>query len=198
MKDFPKSREGVSQLAEELVRFLTKEMDATLPAPEWKAQNFELLNKFLRNVHCTECRFTGSTGEGEFLWDFHGYLGFKGMLITAESEYDSNHAEIAKDFDRLLYGISPLKLMICRIDKRCTTIDSAREVAEEIRVRLEGDIKRSSIQYCAGEVFILYCAWWWADADGERNRDFAYILQVDGDPNYVPVREEQHFEGLPN
>ena len=196
MKGFPKSREEIRLLAEELVKFLKGEMDATLPAKDWKTQNFKLLTTFFRDGYCSECRFTGSTDGGEFLWDFHGYADFKGMLITAESEYNASDAEIDKDFDRLIYGISPIKLMICRIRGRYESIDSAKEEAKGIRVRIEKNLQQNSIQHCSGEVFILYCAWW---AGGEaESQDLAYILQVDGEPNYVPVREDQHFEPFPN
>jgi len=195
MEGFPSSREEIRRLAEELVKFLKGEMDATVSPRKWNANNFELLDTFFRGKHCTGCQFRGSPDGPEFLWDFEGHVGFKGLLVAAESEYNAKCAEIEKDFDRLLYGISPLKLMICRIGKKFRTVESAREAATNIRLLLERNLRENSIHYCSGEVFILYCSWWWAD--GDEKKDFAYILQVDGEPNYVPVRKDQEFEPLP-
>jgi hypothetical protein len=198
MTDFPNSRAEIKQTADDLVKFLRGNIHDTGTKPDprraWTKQNIDLLEQFFRGLG-VDCSFTSSANGHEFLWDFVGYVKYQGNLGTAESEWSTKHKDIAEDFDRLLYGVSPLKLMICRIDTEFQTVDSAQEEAERIRLCLEDNLKHNSIHYCSGEVFIIYCVWW--AAEGE-NRDFAYILQVDGEPNYVPVREEQHFERLTN
>lgn len=194
MKSFPNSRTEIMKLATDLVAFLRAEMEDKQGRPEWTRQNYDLLDRFFRSEYCDECRFAGSANGGEFLWDFAGHRGYNGMLITAESEHDTDPAAIAEDFDRLLYGISPLKLMICRIEKRFSTVPLAQEEAERIRIRVHENLQQNSVQYCSGAVFVVYCTWWAAEG---KNRDFAYFLQIDGEPNCASVRRDQQFELFP-
>jgi len=83
----------------------------------WTCQNISLLEEFFRKLGLA-CFFSGSPDGPEFLWDFVGYIKERGILVAAESEFSAKHDDIAYDFDKLLYGRSPLKLMICRIDTR--------------------------------------------------------------------------------
>lgn len=191
MIDFPKSAAETRELAEQLVRFLRHNRPNTKTRPGWTDQNIWLLEKFFSKLG-VDCEFTGSRNGKEFLWDFDGYIKKTGILVTAESEFDTKHSEIEKDFDRLLYGSSPLKLMICRIDKKYPTLAAAAAEAESIRQRLETDIRENCTHYPPGAVFVIYCAWW--AEEGGSNRDFAYILQVKGEPCYAPVERDQHFQ----
>jgi hypothetical protein len=191
MLDFPNSASEVKELEEKLAKFLKGRIQDTYGRPMWTKQNYRLLDQFFRD-YCTECRFTGSQDGPEFLWDFTGYRDYQGMLITAESEHDTDQAAIAEDFDRLLYGISPLKLMMCRIDTRFYA--EPEEEAERIRSVLEENLRSSCKQYSSGETSITYCVCW-ADMDGD-NQDFAYPLQIEGEPKYKCVGSDRHFHSL--
>ena len=118
-----------------------------------------------------------SKGCPEFLWDFVSYIKERGIFIAAESEWNTEPSEIAYDFEKLLYVRSPLKLMICRIEKE--------EDADVIGKSFQEVMETTCAVYSPGEVFIIYCVWW-ADSKGE-NRDIAYSLQVDGEPDYVGI-----------
>ncbi|MGB6830900.1 MAG: hypothetical protein WBE41_22830 [Terracidiphilus sp.] len=191
MKDYPKTRDQVRALAGDLVTILRENIENTQTEKDWTKDKFEALTKFCLE-HELDYFYARSKNGTECLWDFSAYIPWKGMLLIAESEHKTKEGEIAKDFDKLLYGNSPLKLMICRIETRFTIPQSALEEANRICKLREGDIKGSCTQYPPGSVFVVYCAWW--GEEGGPSRDFAYILQVDGEPSYVPVREEQHFE----
>jgi hypothetical protein len=193
MTDFPKSASEARALAIELVRQL-KHRTNTCSQPDWKVRNFKLLDEFCR-TNGIDPVYSGAKTGPECLWDFVGYLKEKGMLITGESEFSTCDDEAAKDFDKLLYGSSPIKLMICRIDNKYPTAAAASREADRIQRHLEEHVKGNCTHYPPGSVFILYCVWW--AEEGGPNRDFAYILQVNGEPNYVSVRKDQHFEPLP-
>lgn len=195
MTDFPKSALETRELAIKLVTHLKGGIKNTQGSRAiWTGRNFALLGAFCCNNDIDPIYSGPNTGP-ECLWDFMGYMKGKGALICAESEWDTNHAEIAKDFDKLLYGSSPIKIMICRIDTRYPTLPEASKEAEAIRALLEGDLKGSCTNYPPGSVFIIYCVWW--AEEGGPNRDFPYILQIGGAPNYVSVGYEQHFEAAP-
>ena len=192
MTDFPKSAREPRALAERLVMHLKGGIKNTRgPAGIWTGRNLTLLGEFCRNEGIDPIYTACETGP-ECLWDFLGYVYEKGILIAAESEFNTNHDEIAKDFDKLLYGSSPIKLMICRIDTKYPNLSLATKEAERIRVRLGRDAKGSCAHYPPASVFIIYCVWW--AEEGGPNRDFAYILQIDGEPTYSPARDDQHFE----
>jgi hypothetical protein len=193
MTHFPDSALKIKEIAIELVRYLKGRIMNTKGSPKiWTARNLKLLDEFCRNVIGIDPIYSGTQTGPECLWDFVGYIKDKGMLLTAESEFDPDHDEIAKDFDKLLYGTSPLKLMIRRIDTGFQTEEAAFEEAESIRRLLEENIQGNCVYYPPGSVFVLYCVWW-AEAGG-ANRDFPYILQIDGKPHYTPVACEQHLE----
>jgi hypothetical protein len=185
MRDFPNSAHEVRQLALKLVEFLKKNIENTHPPrSNWSRQNFNLLEMFFGkgekglDLDCL-CMTTCS----EFLWDFVAYIKERGNLLVAESEWLTDQAELEKDFEKLLYARSPLKLFMCRI--------RSEEETEAIRSSLEHIMRSCCIYYSPGEVFIIYCVWW-ALQDG-INRDIAYILQLDGEPVYQPIGGE-HFE----
>lgn len=109
----------------------------------------------------------------------------------AESEWDnierdSRFPELEKDFDKLLYARSPLKLFMCRIENP--------EHAKRICTALQENIAGNCTYYSPGEVFIIYCVWW--SEENGKNRDIAYILQIDGEPKYQPI-DGEHFEIVP-
>lgn len=192
MTNFPQTAQETKDLALKLVMHLKREIENTKgSAKNWTSQNFALLSKFCFDEGIDPIYSGGEAGP-ECLWDFMGYFREKGVVITAESEFSTDHDEIAKDFDKLLYGSSPIKLMICRIDKKYSDLPEASNEADKIRQHLESQIKGNCTQYPAGSVFVIYCVWW--AENGGPNRDFPYILIIDGDPHYVSVRNDQHFE----
>ena len=123
--------------------------------------------------------------EGQFLWDFIAYKSGQGILLAAESEHDNKKREIARDFEKLLYVRSPVKLMLCRLDHRHRSFDDAKAEANEIKNEMESCMRRSCDWYTPGEVFVLYCVWW--AEPGGANRDVAFLLQIEGDLKYAPL-----------
>jgi hypothetical protein len=124
--------------------------------------------------------------ESEFLWDFVAYIPYRGILLVAESEWDNKERdnifkELERDFDKLLYARSPLKLLMCW--------NKNPEQAERIRARLQINIEGNCTYYSPGEVFIVYCTW--RDEENGRKEDIAYILQIDGEPKYQPIVGER-------
>jgi hypothetical protein len=191
LSDFPEAAHEVNRLALELASHLKGGIRDTQTQIAWTLQNISLLEKFF-HPRGVDCSFHGSTTGGEFLWDFIGYIKERGILIVAESEFLTDHGEIRKDFDKLLYSSSPIKLMICRIDKKFRTQAGAKEEAERVRSDLQIDIAGSCAYYPPGSVFILYCVWW---ADDGKNSDFPFILQIDGEPCYRSATEKR-FEPI--
>lgn len=183
MFDFPGSANEIRQLAVDLIRFLKENVKNTQPPRRnWNCQNFNLLETFFGKEEGglgLDC-FDHDT-EGEFLWDFAAYVKERGNLLVAESEWLTDQAELNRDFEKLLYARSPLKLFMCRIRNA--------EEAGNIRSSLENIMKSCSTYYSPGEVFIVYCVWW-AMQDG-INRDIAFILQIDGTPKYQPIGSER-------
>lgn len=180
LTEFPSTSSEVKQLALDLVAHLKGGVRDTLTQIDWTLKKICLLDGFFR-PRGVDCFFHGSEHGGEFLWDFIGYIKWRGILIVAESEYLTNLSEIRRDFDKLLYSSSPIKLMICRIDTKYRTEEEARKEAERIQSTLKEDVAGSCAHYPPGSVFILYCVWW---AHEGRNRDFPFILQIDGEPCY--------------
>ncbi len=178
--DLPRTSAAIKELATELARYLKCKIKNTLPpATNWTCQNISLLDRFFRDRGC-DCNFTSTTC-AEFLWDFTAYIPFKGMLLVAESEHDTDHNKITEDFDKLLYSNAPLKLMMCRIEKKYDTRKAAETEARRIQAELLEHVQQNCMNYSGGDVVVVYCVWW-ALKDG-KNRDFAYMLQVEGEPN---------------
>lgn len=187
MRDFPSSAYEIRQLAFKLIEFLKKNIKNTHSRQAWTYQNIDLLQKFLGKEGLgLDC--CPNDTEGEFLWDFVAYIKERGLLLVAESEWDnsardSRFPELERDFDKLLYARSPLKLFMCRM----TNTEDAKRICESLQEHIEGNCT----YYSSAEVFIIYCVWW-AEENGE-NRDIAYILQMNGEPNYQPIGGK-HFE----
>lgn len=135
LTDFPKSSLEVMQLALDLVAHLKGDVEDTFTQIGWTLKNIRLLDGFFR-AREVDCYFHGSDHGGEFLWDFIGYIKRRGTLIVAESEYLTKLSEIERDFEKLLYSSSPIKLMICRIDPKHRTVEGARKEAETIQSTL--------------------------------------------------------------
>jgi hypothetical protein len=187
LSDFPATSSEVKQLAQDLVAHLKGGVEDTSSQVGWTLKNISLLEEFFRPRE-VDCFFHRSRAGGEFLWDFIGYIKERGILIVAESEFLTDHGEIKKDFDKLLYSSSPIKLMICRIDKKFRTQTDAKEEAERIRLELQADTAGSCAHYPPGSVFVLYCVWW---ANEGANRDFPFILQIDGEPCYRSANDRR-------
>ena len=183
MHDFPSSPDDVRQLALRLIVFLKKNIGNTCGRQEWTYRNFDFLQKFFgKGKEGLGLDCCPNDTESEFLWDFVAYIPCRGNLLVAESEWDNSELEnrfpeLEKDFDKLLYSRSPIKLFMCRIENP--------EQAEKIRARLQTNIEENCSYYSAGEVFIIYCVWW-AEKNGD-NRDIAHMLQIDGKPNYQAI-----------
>ena len=190
--EFPKSRDEIRALAQELVTHLHDGIKNTQPPRErWSAQNFDLLHGF---ADLKGCDSYSLYRKYEYLWDFMAFIHGSELLLAAESEWDPTDREINRDFAKLLYARSPLKLMMCRIDRPEDTEEKATRRVEEIRRSLEELVREVCANYPPGEAIVLYCVWWALD-DG-KNRDKAFILQTDGEPNYQKLGDE-HFEPFP-
>jgi hypothetical protein len=183
MKSFPNSAHDIETLAHKLVKFLQDKVENTETRTEWSKQNFRLLQEFSKDYEAV-CFPDKEAGEKEFLWDFVGYIQGRGLLLAVESEWDKKISELKKDFEKLLYVRSPLKLMLCRMK---TEAD-----AEEIRSQLQAFAEDTCKEYSPAEVFIIYCVWWAKDEGESRdNRDFAYMLQINGKPVHRPILNER-------
>jgi len=179
--DLPRTSAAIKELATELVRYIKCEITNKQSRVDWTWQNISLLDRFFGNRGCHR-NFTASDAGTEFLWDFTAYIPYQGMLLVAESEHDTRYESIAEDFDKLLYSNAPLKLMMCRIDTRYGTQEAAKEESEQICAKLELNVQQNCANYSGGDVIIVYCVWW-ALPDG-KNRDFAFLLQIDGEPEH--------------
>jgi len=176
----PRTSAAIKELATELVHYLKGEIANTQSRVDWTWQNISLLDKFFGKGGCHQ-NFTASDAGPEFLWDFTAYVPYQGMLLVAESEHDTKHERIAEDFDKLLYSNAPLRLMICRIERECNTNEAKLE-ALRIQEMLLENVQQNCTNYSGGDVIIVYCVWW-ALPDG-KNRDFAFLLQIDGEPEH--------------
>jgi hypothetical protein len=183
MTEFPKSSVEIRALAQELVAHLNCGIEDTQYREKWSAQNFDLLHRFADSKSCASYSLYR---QYEYLWDFTAFIRGSEMLLVAESEWEPTTHEIAKDFAKLLYAKSPLKLMMCRIDRPQDTVEKATRTAEKVRLSLEKVVRDVCAYYSPGEAIILYCVWW-AGGDG-KNRDIAYILQMEGELG------DKHFE----
>ena len=113
----------------------------------------------------------------QFLWDYIAHTA-NGLLIVAESEFDQHAQGLRHDFEKLLYVRSPIKVMLTRVRSE----DEAAEQAASLRIYMDD----CCTEYSPGEVFILYAVWW-AEPDGGKNRDIAYVLQVPGTPAHCGI-----------
>lgn len=179
------STSEIRDAAHELIRHLKGNIRDTHGRSEWTAQNLSLLRSFAAKKKSkdfpTAKETSASERRGAFLWDFIAYTQGRGILLAAESEFENSKDSILIDFDKLLYVRSALKVMLCRVD--------SEKMAKLIRDWLEEFMKGACREYSPSEAFVLYCVWW-AGADG-KNRDIAFVLQVNGDPHYVAITGER-------
>ncbi|HZL26415.1 MAG TPA: hypothetical protein VFC39_07790 [Acidobacteriaceae bacterium] len=186
---FPTTRQESKNLALELIAFLKTEIEDTRHQLEWSERNFSLLREF-SNLKGAESFPTakGTTPQdkrAQFLWDFIAYVRDKGILIAAESEHGLNIDGLKHDFEKLLYVRSPIKLLMCRMQR---ADDDAR-----VKDELSKYMKSACSTFSPGEVFILYFVWWAGDKD--ENRDVAYYLQIEGESSHVALTVER-FERI--
>ncbi len=188
MDYFPCSAHEVRQLALKLLDFLKQKVEYAPTRQDWTCQNFRLLQKFFgkgKDGLGLDC--FPNDAKGEFLWDFVAYIPYCGNLLVAESEWDNKEqddrfTELEKDFEKLLYARSPLKLFMCW--------NKNPEQAERVIARLQLNIKENCTYYSPGEVFIVYFTWR-DEGNGKEKKDIAYILQVSGEPKYQPINGER-------
>jgi hypothetical protein len=192
MLDFPKTAPEIKKLTEELFKFLKGKVKNTRTQAKWTCQNKKLLEEHFRNLGLA-CFFSGSQDGPEFLWDFVGYIKSRGILIAAESEWNNRESSLKEDFEKLLYVRSPLKLFMCRLKSKDQK--AADSEAEKLQQELKKFMEQTCTYYSRGETFIIYCVWW--TLEGGENRDIAFILQVNGEPDYVDIEKDKQFELVP-
>jgi len=174
LKEFPRTAEEIKALAFRLVQHLRRELSDTHGRLEWTTRNLAALHSFPSDGY--EIQHFPSPGrsnqKGAFLWDYIAYQQGSGILIAAETEYDSNAHKLKEDFDKLLYVRSPVKLFMFWLSKNEDTFEKVvAELAEYMT---------SCSEYSPGEIFILYCRTW-TNTDGSTG-DFASWLQIPGEP----------------
>ena len=176
MFEFPSSSEETCQLAIDLVKYLKNVRKNTETATGWTRENINRLDEYFsdRGLDCFHSR---SEKGGEFLWDFAAYARARGILLVAESEHANAGRELERDFEKLFYATSPLKLFMCRVN--------GPENAKKLKDSLSAFMHATCKNFNHGEVFILYFVWW-AGSDN-INRDIAYLLQVSGKLAYSDI-----------
>jgi hypothetical protein len=174
VKEFPRSAEEIRSLALRLVQHLRRELTDTRGRLEWTTRNLTALHSFPNEGYEVQ-HFPppgSSNQKGAFLWDYIAYQQGSGILIAAETEFDSKAHKLKEDFDKLLYVRSPIKLFMFWLSKDEGTFEKVvAELAEYMA---------SCSEYSPGEIFVLYCRTW-ANADGSTG-DFASWLQIAGEP----------------
>lgn len=175
MKEFPRTAEANRELAFRLVQHLRSELSDTRGRLEWTTRNIAALHSFPSDGYDLQHfpPLGSSNQKGAFLWDYVAYQQGSGILIAAETEYDSKPHKLKEDFDKLLYVRSPIKLFLFWLNKH---EDTYEQVVTDLAEYMD-----SCSEYSPGEVFILYCRTWSND-DGSSG-DFASWLQIAGEPN---------------
>ncbi len=177
--------EQSNELTNCLVKVLRAGIENTIRRDEWTQRNLSLLREFARQQvaqsYPSERNGPAEEKARQFLWDFIAYLEGKGVLLAAETEFDDHKHELLRDFEKLLYVRSPLKLMMCRVDGEVE--------ANQIKSWLKEFMIATCSWFSPGEVFILYCVYW-AEPAG-ANRDFVYAIRLNGDLNYIAVTTEE-------
>jgi hypothetical protein len=188
VKAFPRTAEEIRALALSLVNHLRSELRDTSGRSEWTTRNLAALHSFAYEGHDIQ-HFPptgGSNQKGAFLWDYIAYQQGSGILIAAETEYESKLHKLKEDFDKLLYVRSPIKLFMFWLRKDEDNFDTVvAELAEYMT---------SCSEYSPGEIFILYCRTW-TNADGSSG-DFASWLQIPGEP-CAPDATTKRFTRVP-
>jgi len=191
MTNFPTScRLEYRKLGKDLVDFLRNNIGNTNERTGWTKRNIRLLQEFAdeRSFDSFPDR-RGGKNEKQFLWDYVAYAKHRGLVIVAESEYDNktkNKEEFTRDFEKLLYARSPVKLMLCWAKNE----EKASEILAWVKECMERPSKEStSTEFSPAEVFILYCTC-------SDKQDFVYWLQIDGEPMHREICNEK-FERIP-
>lgn len=181
---FNYSPQEIMDMGARLVTHIRSKLPDTTLRSDWTKVNLDVLKSFSffsePEVSCYPAG-EGKDRRPEFLYDFIAYSQAKGILLAAESEWlNRNISEIKHDFEKLLYVRSPLKLMMCRVESEAG--------ADEIRNELYSYMHECCAEYSPGELFIIYCVQWKGDKD--QRGDFAFGLQVDGEPMHRSLRTE--------
>ncbi len=185
---FPKTAVEVRRLALMLVNHLKSALTDTHGQKEWTTRNLEALRSFVGHKfqlkHFPE---TGFNQKGAFLWDYIAYQQGSGILIAAESEYDSKLLKLKEDFEKLLYVRCPIKVLIFWTKQN-------PDLYNGIVDQLQDYMMSCCSEYSPGEVFILYCRTW-TNEDGSSG-DHAWWMQVDGELGYRSL-DGKAFEPVP-
>jgi hypothetical protein len=177
--------EKIRAIASDLVDHLRVELTDTSDRRGWTDKNIYALQSFNPEGFALECSpwsaSDGSDARGEFLWDFTSNVKGTGLLIAVESEWRNEIDEIRRDFKKLLYVRSPIKLMICRVDEK-------KVFGACICDELFKCMKDECSEFVPGELFIIYCRKWSND-DGS-NGDIVFQLQIEGEPVHRCITAE--------
>ena len=171
-----------------LVQHLRKELGDTNGRLAWTTRNLSALHSFPgQGYEIQHFPPPGSSNQkGAFLWDYVAYQQDSGILIVAETEFDSKVNKLLEDFDKLLYAKAPIKVFMFWLDKN---EESFEEVVAQIAEHMA-----SCSEYSPGEIYVLYCRTW-ANSDGS-NGDFASWLQISGEPS-LPDSSRKRFTRVP-
>ena len=186
--DFPSTAAETKDLAFRLVRHLRRSLRDTHGRREWTTRNLDALRSFSDDKYELQ-HFPppGFNQKGAFLWDYIAYQQNSGILIAAETEFESKPQKLKEDFEKLLYVRSPIKVFLFWLMKDQAAFESVVSDLTECMTLCS--------EYSPGEIFILYCRTW-ANEDASSG-DIARWLQIDGEPCRRNVRGKV-FETVPD
>jgi hypothetical protein len=185
-KQFPKTAAEIRELALRLVEHLRGALKDTHGRKEWTTRNLDALRSFPSDGYELQHFPEVSNQKGAFLWDYIAYQQDSGILIAAETEYDSKPNRLKEDFDKLLYVRSPIKVFMFWLNK-----DEAgfKRVISDLT-----EYMASCSEYSPSEVFILYCRTW--ENEDTSSGDIAWWLQIEGEPCHRDAKGKA-FEPVP-
>jgi hypothetical protein len=184
MENFPTSSQECRNLAKKLIDFLRERIGNTNERRGWTKRNICLLQRFADQEGFASFpdRREGRA-EKQFLWDYVAYAEGRGLVLVAESEHDNgtkDKEEFQRDFEKLLYVRSPLKLMLCW----AKSVEKAREILSWVKRCMEPPSNEPTCtEFSPAEVFILFCTC-------SDKQDFVYQLQIGGEPMHRPISGE--------
>jgi len=186
----------------QVVRYLRANIEDTQERVDWTTQGLDTLRAFCddssQHPYSLESYPpSGSNQKGSFLWDYVAYQQDTGILITAESEHDNHLGALARDFDKLLYANSPIKLFIFRTEEDTPAI---MRIVDHLTKHMA-----SCTEYSPAEVYVLYCRRW-RNEEGIRG-DLAWFLSKSTVSQPIemfpakascrsPLSEPEHFHHL--
>jgi hypothetical protein len=186
--NFPSTASETKALALRLVQHLRQELKDTYNRKEWTARNLDALRSFSNHEYVlTHFPSEGSYKKGEFLYDYIAYQQDTGILIAAESEWNQKLHELQKDFDKLLYVRSPIKVFLFWLRKDEAAIENAFSELTKCMTWCS--------EYSPGEVYVLYCRTY-TNGDGS-NGDHVRWLQIEGEPSHCSLNGKI-FEDVPS